>query len=442
MDTFHLISIVSDFHVTFTGSSIAALVSVAFLLLFSAFLSGSETAVNILGKEEKAGNNEDEDDFPDRRIYGIIEHPDRLTASLSVWNSIVNIVIVVLSVYIIRALFGFSVAAVWLFLLEILFPVVLILVAGEMIPRAYAQKDPLRYITRLVPALLFFKNTMGPFSYLMVKSAQAAGENKKKNNDVSVDELSKALELTSDELSDEKQMLEGIIGLYNKTAVEIMTSRLEIAAIRSSAGFKEVIDYIIEVSYSRIPIYGENQDDIKGILYIKDLLPYLNQPDSFHWQKLIRPAFFVPETKKIDDLLEEFRVNKIHIAVVVDEFGGTSGVVTMEDILEEIVGDISDEYDEDEDQKCIRNEDGSYTCDAKILLTDFFRSTGIDPKAFGKLTDEIDTLGGLVLEIKEDFPQSGEIVYFNNYAFKVLEMDDRRILKIQYYQNDPDHPKE
>jgi CBS domain containing-hemolysin-like protein len=210
-----------------------------------------------------------------------------------------------------------------------------------------------------------------------------------------------------------------------------MTSRLDVADLDITTGFKKVISYIIEVSYSRIPVYSGNQDDIRGILYIKDLLPYLNQPDNFCWQKLIRPAFFVPETKKIDDLLEEFRTNKIHLAVVVDEFGGTSGIVTMEDILEEIVGEINDEYDKD-DTKFTRLADGSFIFDAKILLTDFFRTTGLDTKTFGRLTDEVDTLAGLILEIKGDFPEKKEIVRYENYAFQVLEMDKKRILKIKF----------
>jgi gliding motility-associated protein GldE len=246
-----------------------------------------------------------------------------------------------------------------------------------------------------------------------------------------VDELSKALKRTSEDLPEEKEMLEGIISLYNTTAVEIMTPRLDVADIAITTGFKEVIAYIVEVSYSRIPVHSGNQDDIKGILYIKDLLPYLDQPDTFHWQKLIRPAFFVPETKKIDDLLEEFRTNKIHLAVVVDEFGGTSGIVTMEDILEEIVGEISDEYDED-DVKFTRLADGSYIFDAKILLTDFFRTTGLDSKLFGKLTDDVDTLAGLVLEIKGDFPEKKEIVQYGDFSFQALDMDAKRILKIKF----------
>lgn len=226
-------------------------------------------------------------------------------------------------------------------------------------------------------------------------------------------------------------MLAEIIKFYNKTADEIMTPRLDMEDIDVKTNFRGVIDFIIESGYSRIPIYAETEDNIKGILYIKDLLPYIDKPDTFRWQSLIRPAYFVPETKKIDDLLEEFRTNKIHMAIVVDEFGGTSGIVTMEDILEEIVGEISDEYDEDE-KPFIRLADGSLIFEAKILLTDFFRVINADPSEFGKLTEDVETLAGLLLEIKGDFPRRREIIDYDKYRFLVLEVDNRRILKVKF----------
>ena len=187
----------------------------------------------------------------------------------------------------------------------------------------------------------------------------------------------------------------------------------------------------MQTGYSRVPVYAGTEDNIKGILYIKDLLPYIDKPDTFRWQSLLRPAYFVPETKKIDDLLEEFRTNKIHMAIVVDEFGGTSGIVTMEDILEEIVGEISDEYDEDEKQY-IRLSDGSLIFEAKILLTDFFRVIDVEPTEFGKLTEEVETLAGLLLEIKGEFPRRREVITYGKYRFQVLEVDNRRILKVKF----------
>jgi gliding motility-associated protein GldE len=316
--------------------------------------------------------------------------------------------------------------------METIFLTFLILLFGEILPKVYAQNNPLKFTRQMAFFLNGIMKVTKPLSSLMLSSTHFVNYIfKKKNNDVSVDDLSKALELTSDDLPEEKDMLAGIIGLYNKTAVEIMTSRMDVADLDIKTSFNDVIRYIVEVGYSRIPVYSGNQDDIKGILYIKDLLPHLNKKTDFHWQSLIRPAYFVPENKKIDDLLEEFRTTKTHLAVVVDEFGGTSGIVTMEDILEEIVGEISDEYDE-EDSKFICLSDGSYVFDAKILLTDFFRSTGVEPKSFGKLTDEVDTLAGLILEIKGDFPAKKEVVTYENYSFRILEVNKKRILKVKF----------
>jgi gliding motility-associated protein GldE len=349
-----------------------------------------------------------------------------------VWNNFVNIGVVVLSTYTFNQVFDFVNAPIIGFLTETIFLTFLILLFGEVLPKVYAQSNPLKYTRKTA----FFQNGMmkitKPVTSLMLSATHFVNHTvKKKNNDVSVDDLSKALELTSDDLPEEKDMLAGIISLYNKTVVEIMTSRMDVADLDIKTSFKEVIPYIVEVGYSRIPVYSLTQDDIKGILYIKDLLPHLSKQTDFHWQTLIRPAYFVPENKKIDDLLEEFRTTKTHLAVVVDEFGGTSGIVTMEDILEEIVGEISDEYDE-EDPKFIHLSDGSYVFDAKILLTDFFRSTGVDPKSFGKLTDEVDTLAGLILEIKGDFPAKKEVITYENYSFRILEINKKRILKVKF----------
>jgi gliding motility-associated protein GldE len=419
-----------------SASVIIAFVCVLILLCISATVSASEIAFFALTPTDKSDIEESESSS-DRIINSLLQCSDKLLATLLIWNNFVNVGIVVLTTYAFHQFINFSNAPLIGFVFETIFLTFLILLFGEIIPKVYAQNNPLKFTRKMAPILNGIEKMTRPFSFLLVKSSFSVNTvMKKKPNDVSVDELSKALELTSKELPEEKDMLEGIISLYNKTAVEIMTPRLDVADLDITTGFKEVISYIIEVSYSRIPVYEGNQDNIRGILYIKDLLPYLEQTDNFHWQKLIRPAFFVPETKKIDDLLEEFRTNKIHLAVVVDEFGGTSGIVTMEDILEEIVGEINDEYDED-DTKFTRLADGSYIFDAKILLTDFFRATGLDSKTFGKLTDEVDTLAGLALEIKGDFPENKEIVQYENYAFQILEMDKKRILKIKFNINKP-----
>ena len=233
------------------------------------------------------------------------------------------------------------------------------------------------------------------------------------------------------EINDEKDILEGIVRFSNIAAIDIIRPRINIIALDIEDSFEVVKNVVIEHGYSRLPVYRENLDTIEGILYVKDLLAHLKEPQNFAWQSLIRPAYFVPETKKINDLLEEFQVKKVHMAIIVDEYGGTSGIVTMEDILEEIVGEISDEYDEDEKQY-IRLADGSYIFEAKIQLTDFFRATDTDPAEFEKITEEVETLAGLLLEIKGDFPRRREVIEYKNYRFQILEMDNRRILKVKF----------
>ena len=435
MDTDSLLGLFSDIHFSAISISsvIALLISVLFLCL-SAIISASEIAFFTLTPSDKNEIEESETVF-DKIIQSFFLSSDRLLATILIWNNFVNVGVVVLSSYALNQLIDFSGAPVAGFIFEIILLTFLILFFGEILPKIYARNHPLQLIRKMAAFLNGLMKITRPFSSLLMSSTRFVNFlSKKKTSDVSVDELSKALELTSGELSEEKAMLEGIIGLYNKTAVEIMTSRMDVADLDIKTGFKDVIKYVIEVGFSRIPVYSNNQDNIKGILYIKDLLPYLDKHAEFRWQSLIRPAFFVPENKKIDDLLEEFRTAKTHLAVVVDEFGGTSGIVTLEDILEEIVGEIDDEYDE-EDSKFIRLADGSYVFDAKILLTDFFRATGIDSKSFGKLTDEVDTLAGLILEIKGDFPEKKEVITYESFTFRILEMDKKRILKVKFIGN-------
>ena len=253
----------------------------------------------------------------------------------------------------------------------------------------------------------------------------------KENRQLSVDDLEQALELTDkDEIKDEQSMLKGIIRFGDETAKEIMTSRHDIVDINIKSSYADVLKSIIENNYSRIPVFQDNEDNIRGILYIKDLLPYLQKPGNFRWQSLIRPPYFVPETKKIDDLLREFQDNKVHIAIVVDEFGGTSGIVTMEDILEEIVGEINDEYDEEERTYTKLNYN-TYVFEGKTLLSDFSRILNIDDDEFEDVEGDADTLAGLLLEIKGDFPSIHEKIEYKNYTFEVVKIEERRISRIK-----------
>jgi putative hemolysin len=275
---------------------------------------------------------------------------------------------------------------------------------------------------------------MSPFSGLLAKiTTSYTRPLSYSKHELSMEDLSKALEITSDEITrdQEKEMLEGIIRFRDKSVDDIKISRSDMIAINIQTLFVDVIDFIVEAGFSRIPVYEDNPDNIKGILYVKDLLPHLGKPHNFKWQSLIRSAYFVPGAKRIDDLLEEFRSNKIHMAIVVDEYGGTSGLVTMEDILEEIVGDISDEYDEELPLYTIAA-DGTYIFEGKTPLEDFIKITNVPEKDFEAMSDEVDTLAGLLLELKGDFPKRKETFTYKKYTFQAEEMSKKRIIKVRY----------
>lgn len=415
----------------FSAGPAIALGSALSLLFVSGFVSASEVAFFSLTPSD-INDIREEDTASDPVILRLLSRSEYLLAAILIANNFVNVAVVMLCTYGINAWINFSQVPVLGFILETVILTFLLLLFGEIMPKIYAQKNSLQFVRFSASTLSGIERFCRPLSKILVTSTSVINKALvKKKYDISVDELSKALELTSTEIPEERKMLAEIIKFYNKTADEIMTPRLDMEDIDVKTNFRGVIDFIIESGYSRIPIYAETEDNIKGILYIKDLLPYIDKPDTFRWQSLIRPAYFVPETKKIDDLLEEFRTNKIHMAIVVDEFGGTSGIVTMEDILEEIVGEISDEYDEDE-KPFIRLADGSLIFEAKILLTDFFRVINADPSEFGKLTEDVETLAGLLLEIKGDFPRRREIIDYDKYRFLVLEVDNRRILKVKF----------
>ncbi|MDH8701349.1 putative hemolysin [Dysgonomonadaceae bacterium PH5-43] len=412
-----------------TVTFVISLLISALLLYMSALLLGVDAALQSLSIADKDELKDIKSDKNDS-IQSLLEKINETQVGVSIWSNALLIVSVVLCYYAFDVINTFDNSLINLFVVGGV--LLVFIIVCELFPKVYAKADPIRFLEKTLPFIYVINKITYPLARLVVKVIDYSDfQSHKKVNDVSVDDLSKALELTSDNLSEEKDMLEGIINLYNKTAAEIMTPRMDIASIDISDGFDKVLAYVVEVEYSRIPVFENNADNIKGVLYIKDLLPYLDKKEDFEWQNLIRDAFFVPETKKIDDLLDEFRANKNHIAVVVDEYGGTSGIVTLEDILEEIVGEINDEYDDEEEVKYICQDDGSYVFIGKILLTDFFRITNVDSKLFDDLEGEMDTLAGLILELKGDFPQLNEVIEYGNCKFTILEMDNKRILKIR-----------
>ena len=279
---------------------------------------------------------------------------------------------------------------------------------------------------------MFFRSIFWPLENILIRSGSIAEKVvQKESRQLSVDDLEQALELTDkEELKGEQSMLQGIIRFGDETAKEIMTSRQDIVDLDIKASFSEVLRCIVENNYSRIPVYQDSEDNMRGILYIKDLLPHLSKSASFRWQSLIRPPYFVPETKKIDDLLRDFQENKVHIAIVVDEFGGTSGIVTMEDILEEIVGEINDEYDEEEHQYTKLNYN-TYVFEGKTLLSDFCKIINVDDDEFADVEGDADSIAGLLLELKGDFPSIHEKIDYKQYTFEVVGIEERRISRVK-----------
>lgn len=414
-----------------TGVIIAAILA-AVLLLMSAFASGSEIAFFSLSPSDVA-ELEDGKFGADKKIQNLRDDSERTLATILIANNFVNVTIIMLLNYVIAGVISFGERAL---LLQFLFTTVvltfLLLLFGEIMPKVYARQDPLKFCRRCVGGIMFARKLFWPIENILLKSGMMAEKIIQKENHVlSVDDLEQALELTDkNDIKDEQNMLKGIIRFGDETAKEVMTSRQNIIDLDIRSNYADVLKCIEDNNYSRIPVYQDNTDNIRGILYIKDLLPHLTKSSNFRWQSLIRPPYFVPETKKIDDLLREFQENKVHIAIVVDEFGGTSGIVTLEDILEEIVGEINDEYDEEEKFYSKLNYN-TFIFEGKTLLTDLCRILNVDDEEFEEVEGDADTLAGLLLEIKGDFPSIHEKIDYKNYTFEVMNVEERRISKIK-----------
>lgn len=418
-----------DFHPITASVIIAAALAVA-LMFLSGFASGSEIAFFSLSPDD-INELEPEKNEVDAKIQQLREDNERTLATILIANNFVNVMIIMLCNYIFAQLITFKQA--WLqFLCITVILTFLLLLFGEIMPKVYSRQNPLRFCRRAVHGVMILRSFFWPLETILMRSGVLAEKAMpKENRQLSVDDLEQALELTDkDEIKDEQSMLKGIIRFGDETAKEIMTSRHDIVDINIKSSYADVLKSIIENNYSRIPVFQDNEDNIRGVLYIKDLLPYLQKPGNFRWQSLIRPPYFVPETKKIDDLLREFQDNKVHIAIVVDEFGGTSGIVTMEDILEEIVGEINDEYDEEERTYTKLNYN-TYVFEGKTLLSDFSRILNIDDDEFEDVEGDADTLAGLLLEIKGDFPSIHEKIEYKNYTFEVVKIEERRISRIK-----------
>lgn len=397
-----------------------------FLLLVSALVSGSETAFfSLSGNDVRKIRRHDTPVC--RRMLNLLGKADLLLATILVVNNLVNIGIVILSSEIIDSLFTF---ARFEFLFKTVIVTFLLLLFGEILPKVAAQTIPLRFAGFAARPLLVLRWIFYPLSYVLVRTGNRISERAAHHQEISIGELADAIDMTRTASKEEHGMLSGIVSFVNTEVQEIMKPRVDITALSVTDDYETVKQTIIRSGFSRIPVYEEDIDNIRGTLYVKDLLPYINHGNEFGWQQLVRKPYFVPEHKKINDLLGDFQSNKVHMAIVVDEYGSTLGLVSLEDIIEEIVGEISDESDADE-SFFTRLDEKSYLFDGKSHLGDFERVLGIDEETFADVKGDAETLAGLMLELKRDFPRKGDVFTSHDIRFTVQEMDGHRVDKIR-----------
>ena len=412
-------------------TAVIAVLLACVLLAVSAFVSGSEIALFSLDAADMEQIDE-EKNLSDKRIVTMLSQPERLLATILIINDFVNVAIVMLLNYFFMQVLDFSATPEWVeFLLLTVVLSFLLLLFGEVMPKIYSKNYVLKFARLVSHGLYSLYFLLAPLAKLLVRFTSFSDRIvSKKNFSLSVDELEQALELTDKkEIGDQQKMLQGIIRFGDETVKDIMTSRMDMVMLDIHDTYDRVLRCAAENAYSRIPVYSSKQDDIRGVLYIKDLLPYLNRSESFRWQSLIRQPYFVPQTKKIDDLLCDFQTVRVHMAIVVDEFGGVSGLVTLEDIIEEIVGEINDEFDET-DLPYERIDERTVIFDGKVLLADFYKIMNLDADDFDEVAGEADSLAGLLLEIKGEFPKLNEVLVCNDIKFKVLQRSNHRIAKI------------
>lgn len=436
-----MLNIVSEqFYLGFTPDSIIALLILFILLFFSGLISGSETAFFSLSPSDidtlktRGGKK-------DKAILLLLKRPKRLLATILISNNFINVSIVILSTYITANLFDLQANALLVFLIQVVVVTSILLIFGEIMPKILANKEPVSVAILMVLNLKILIWIFKPLSNILVKSTSFIDSRVgKKGHNMSMSDFSDAIEITSDHTvtEEEKFILKGIATFGVKEASEIMISRVNVTGIDEKLSLVEVKEIVLKSGFSRIPVYTETIDNIKGILYIKDLLPLPVDKNTPHWQSLIRkPVFFVPENKRINDLLQEFRQKKIHMAIVADEYGGTSGIITLEDIIEEIVGDISDEFDMEPLQfKFDKIADNTFLFEARTPIVDFCKILGLNDDIFDENRGEADSLGGLLLEIENKIPEPGSIINFKQLQFEVMDSDQRKINSIKVIIDD------
>ena len=401
------------------------------LLLGTAMISASEVGFFSLRPADIEKLNQSKSKNS-KLVLKLLENPEKLLANILIANNFLNISIVILSTYISSSLINFPGSPVLAFVLQVVVVTFVILMVGEIIPKVFATDHNISVAKFMAIQLNVLSKIFYPLTYLLISSTSLVQRRlSSKHHNVSIDDLSDAIEIASASLSDEKTILKGIVKFGNTEVSEIMKPRLDIVAIENDTTFLKLLSVIVDTGYSRIPVYEETLDNIKGVLLTKDFLPYIHEKDGFNWQGLVKPAFFIPETKKIDDLLAEFQKKKNHMAIVIDEYGGTCGLVTMEDILEEVIGEISDESDVDEELLYRQLSANVYLFEAKILLNDFYKVTGIEDTVFDDVKGEYETLAGLILELKGAIPEKNDKIEVKNFTFIIESVDKRRIKQVK-----------
>ena len=405
------------------------------MLFFSALVSGSEVAFFSLSPQNIKSLQENESRNA-RDVLKLLENPERLLANILISNNFINVGIITISAFITTSTLDFHDQLVLGFVIQVVVITLLLLLFGEILPKIYANRFAPGFARSMSIPLMVTDRLFTPLIYILVRSTRLVKNRlAKKGQNISMDDISEALDLTTDVVENEKEMLEGIVRFSNLEASEIMKPRTDVIAVDIETDLETLTKVIIESGFSRIPVYEETSDHLKGILYVKALLPHINEENDFKWQGLIREPFYVPETKKINDLLNEFQLKKTHMAIVVDEYGGTEGIVTMEDILEEVVGEITDESDEAEE--FYRRIDARTTIfEGKTLLNDFYKVTGVQDELFDDVKGDAETVAGLILELKAGFPLTNDKILCKNIEFTVLSMDKRRIREVKVFMKE------
>lgn len=404
-------------------------------LLVSALVSGSEVAYFSLTHNDidvcRSSNSPQ-----DRKVIGLLKKPQKLLATILILNNLVNIAIVTFATYVAWEVTGSRNPESNIVVTLTVLVTLSILLFGEFMPKVFANRNNLNF-ARFTSSLLRTSTIFfGPLSVLLLGISNVIEKRMRiKSYNVSVDEFNQALELTTkdEDLESQKDILKGIVNFGTLTVRQVMKSRMDIAAFDDESDFHELMDMINKTGFSRIPIYKETVDKIEGILYIKDVLPHTDKDEKFKWQELLRPGYFVPESKKIDSLFKDFQEKRVHMAIVVDEYGGTSGLVTLEDIIEEIVGEISDEHDEEEDVDYKKVDEQTYIFEGKTSLNDFCKIVGAEPGTFEQVKGESESLSGLLLEIHSRLPIAGESIEYDRFIFTIASVDPRRIKKVRVY---------